>query len=150
MFALQKSNINSLSRWLMLALAVSTLVACASSQSIRHAINSYDAEKQRISLGQSRQHVLDILEPTQAQLSSRQRKEPEQYMENGKRMDIHFYRSRSFADGLVTDDEFVPYVFADDVLVAIGWTAIGGPKTQAQPRQNEPDVYFHYGHHLHY
>jgi hypothetical protein len=29
----------------------------------------------------------------------------------------------------MTDDEFTPYVFADNTLVAIGWTVLGGPIT---------------------
>ena len=53
-------------------------------------------------------------------------------------IEILYFRSGWQSDGITTDDEFTPYVFNDDVLVAIGWATLDGPKTQGQsrPRQN--------------
>lgn len=127
---------------------VGLLVACASGQSIRSAINAYDAVAGAVKLGQTKEQVLALLGPTQSELPARHAKPHEEYMQDGKLKEVYFFRSRSFADGLVTDDEFTPYIFEDGILVAIGWTAIGGPKTQAQ--QREQDVYYHYRGHLHY
>jgi len=52
-------------------------------------------------------------------------------MEEEVLVEILYYRSGWQRDGIVTDDEFTPYIFNDGVLVAIGWTTLGGPKTQA-------------------
>ena len=113
------------------------------SNSIQQTIGAYDAARGEISLGQSKQDVLSVLLPTQSALGGQFAKTPETYIEDGKTIEIYFMRSRSFNDGIVTDDEFTPYVFEDDALVAIGWTAIGGPKTQAQTRDDERDIHVH-------
>ena len=125
------------------ALIVLSIASCANVGAVSKAISAYRAEASRVELGQSKQQVLEILEPTQSGLSPQQRKSPEVYLEGETRKEIHFFRSRSFADGLVTDDEFVPYIFEDDRLVGIGWTVIGGPKTQAQSRENDANLHFH-------
>ena len=126
-----------------MGIAVVFFVAgCASSGQISGAIAAYQAQAPRIELGQSMEQVLDILLPTQSSVAMQFSKAPEEYIDNGKTKKIYFFRSRSFPDGLVTDDEFTPYVFEDGVLVAIGWTAIGGPKTQAQSRDNDYDYHF--------
>jgi len=133
-------------RWLARCAVISAcvaLLACATSGAVTQAIHAYTHQAPRIELGQSMEKVLGILQPTQANLPAKFSKPPETFVENGKTKKIYFFRSRSFADGLVTDDEFTPYVFEDGVLVAIGWTAIGGPKTQAQSRDQNYDYHFH-------
>ncbi|MGB5325773.1 MAG: hypothetical protein WBN40_10170 [Pseudomonadales bacterium] len=128
----------------VLATIVATLLAaCVSSGYLQESIDAYTSQAGRISLGQSEEEVLRILQPTQSRLATRFSKASEEYLQDGKRKKIHFFRSRSFPDGLVTDDEFTPYVFEDGVLVAIGWTAIGGPKTQAQSTDRDFDYHFH-------
>ena len=67
------------------------------------------------------------------------RKPPESSLHDGKVREIHFARSRRIPDGRTTDDEFTPYVFEDDVLVAIGWTYLGGPKTIGSPGSGAED-----------
>lgn len=124
-------------------LAVFFLASCASTQSITTAIHAFEQQSQNIQLGQTKAAVLAMLTPTQAEMPARYAKPHEQFIEDDKLTEIYFFRSRSFSDGLVTDDEFTPYVFEDGVLVAIGWTAIGGPKTQAQPRDNDTHFYRH-------
>ncbi|MBT8138294.1 MAG: DUF3192 domain-containing protein [Gammaproteobacteria bacterium] len=121
------------------------LAGCAASGFLQESIDAYHAQAGRISLGQSEEEVLRILQPTQSRLAANYRKPAEEYLQDGKRRKIYFFRSRSFPDGLVTDDEFTPYVFEDGSLIAIGWTAIGGPKTQAQTRDRDRD-YDHYFH----
>ncbi|MFB1001055.1 MAG: hypothetical protein QMC22_00815 [Pseudomonadales bacterium] len=117
------------------------LSACASNQSISTAILAFEAQAGNVQLGQSKAEVLAMLSPTQASMPSRFGKPFEAYIEDDKLKEVYFFRSRSFADGLVTDDEFIPYVFEDGVLIAIGWTAIGGPKTQAQQRESDVHIY---------
>lgn len=131
-------------RVLVLALTL-VLVACANNN-IRSAIGSYEQVRDQIQLGQSKEQVLALLKPTQQGIDSRYLKAPEQYREDETHVEVYFFRSQSFNDGIVTDDEFTPYVFEDGVLTAIGWTAIGGPKTQAQTRDEEEiHVYGRYG-----
>jgi len=117
------------------------LSACATNQSISTAILAFEAQAGNVQLGQSKAEVLAMLSPTQASMPSRFGKPFEAYIEDDKLKEVYFFRSRSFADGLVTDDEFIPYVFEDGVLIAIGWTAIGGPKTQAQQRESDVHIY---------
>ena len=107
-------------RGLLLAMLL-MISACATTSSLSTAIDAYHAQAGEIELGQSKAKVLDILTTTQAHLAARFAKPFEQYMEDEKLTEIYFFRSRSFPDGLVTDDEFTPYVFEDGVLVAIGW-----------------------------
>lgn len=133
-------NLQSL-KFLCAASVIFLLSACANNQSISTAIFSYEAQVGNIKLGQSKAEVLAMLSPTQASMPSRFGKPFESYIEDDKLKEVYFFRSRSFADGLVTDDEFTPYVFEEGVLIAIGWTAIGGPKTQAQQRESELHIY---------
>lgn len=128
-------------KYLVTVSMVALLSACASNQSIQLAISAYQAQAKNIELGQSKAQVLAILSPTQASMPARFGKPHEEYIEEDKLKEIYFFRSRSFADGLVTDDEFIPYVFEDGMLIAIGWTAIGGPKTQAQLRESDTHIY---------
>ena len=128
-------------KFLGAASVIFLLSACASNQSISTAILAFEAQAGNVQLGQSKAEVLAMLSPTQASMPSRFGKPFEAYIEDDKLKEVYFFRSRSFADGLVTDDEFIPYVFEDGVLIAIGWTAIGGPKTQAQQRESELHIY---------
>ena len=105
---------------------------CIPQLEIKSAISKYDAVANQIELGDSKEKVLSILSPTQSELSKSYRKSPEKFMNNGKKIDIYFFRSAWQSDGLTTDDEFTPYTFSDGKLIAIGWAAIGGSKTQGQ------------------
>lgn len=116
------------------------LVACATQNSISASIDRYNDVADKIKLGQTKEEVLEILAPVQVGLSSQHLKPDEMFYQDNKLKEIVFIRSRLFNDGITTDDEFVPYVFEDGKLVAIGWTAIGGPKTQAQVKPDDPSI----------
>jgi len=107
---------------------------CGCTNAVNRTIESYHAAAPQIQLGMSKQDVLKILEPTQQTLPLSQRRGPEQYYQGDIHVEIVFFRSSVNYDNILTDDEFTPYVFHDGALYAIGWTAIGGPKTQAMPR----------------
>lgn len=106
---------------------------CGCSNAVGTAIGRYHAATPQIRLGMDKDDVLRILDPTQDGLSLRQTRGPEQYTQDDVHVEIYFFRSNSNYDKILTDDEFTPYIFHDGKLAAIGWTAIGGPKTQAQP-----------------
>jgi len=61
-------------------------------------------------------------------------KRPDSYIKDGKTYNIYFLRTDRQPDGLKTDDEFTPYIFEKDTLIAIGWSYLGGPKTGGQAR----------------
>ena len=121
-------------RHMMLSL-ISILLGClcGCSNAVGKAISKYHAEVPKIQLGMQKDEVLRILEPSQQDLSLRQTRGPEQYTQDNVHVEIYFFRSHANYDKILTDDEFTPYIFHDGKLAAIGWTAIGGPKTQAQP-----------------
>ena len=100
-------------------------------------INAFHAAAPQVQLGMTKAQALAILEPTQAKLPLNQRKAPEQYRLDGKLVEIYFFLSYSNFDEVRSDDEFTPYVFHDGILQSIGWTAIGGPKTQSIPRPEQ-------------
>ena len=106
---------------------------CGCSNPVGKAISHYHAVAPQVQLGMSKENVLKILEPTQQDLSLRQTRGSEQYMQDGAHVEIHFFRSHANYDKILTDDEFTPYIFHDGKLQGIGWTAIGGPRTQALP-----------------
>ena len=106
---------------------------CGCSNTVGKAISQFHAARPQVQLGMDKGDVLRILEPTQEGLSLRQTRGSEQYTQDGVHVEIHFFRSHANYDKILTDDEFTPYIFHDGKLAAIGWTAIGGPKTQAQP-----------------
>jgi len=112
-------------------LLILILLSCVGHQ-IDSSISQYEKESTNIELGDSKQKVLSILEPTQ-KYNPKWRKKSETYIsKDGSTIAIYYYRSNRNPDNLTTDDEFVPYVFKDNVLIGIGWTSIGGIKTQGQ------------------
>ena len=106
---------------------------CGCSNAVGTAISRYHVVAPQIQLGMDKEDVLRALEPTQEGLTLRQTRGPEQYTQDNVHVEIYFFRSHANYDKILTDDEFTPYIFHDGKLAAIGWTAIGGPKTQAQP-----------------
>ncbi len=117
----------------LLIIGISVLTSgCISQVGIMSAISKYGSSASQIDLGDSKEKVLSILLPTQEDLGKSKRKSPEKFLMNGKRVDIYFFRSSWHSDGITTDDEFTPYTFINDELVAVGWSALGGAKTQGQ------------------
>ena len=127
----------------LMVLMLVSLAGCASLQSKQqHAVENYAKVAAQISLGMDKQAVKQILDPSQSCLTAPQTKLPDQYMEGEVLVEILYFRSGWQRDGIVTDDEFTPYIFNDGVLVAVGWTTLGGPKTQAQALP-ENTIYSH-------
>lgn len=118
-----------------LALATLFLVTgCGVMEATRidEAITEHQSVANRIHLGDDKDHVLAVLNPIQERLLAKERKAPESYLKDGATVEIYFARSARQPDGLTTDDEFTPYVFTNGKLTAIGWSTLGGPKTQGQ------------------
>jgi len=95
-------------------------------------VDEYAAAAHRINLGDSKEQVLTILEPTQSRLDNSDRKYPVLCTRQGISVEIYYFRSGWQDDFLNTDDEYTPYVFNDEKLVAIGWEALGGPRLRSK------------------
>ena len=93
------------------------------------ALNTYDQQKHTVRLGDSINTALPALKSMQSSLTPIWLRPAEQYLKGGSRFYIHFQRTGWIEDHVLTDDEFTPYVFANDKLVAIGWTVLGGART---------------------
>jgi hypothetical protein len=118
---------------LAVVLGAIILSGCSPARYIQKSINEYDKVESRVSLGDSKEEVLVLLEPTQRYLKDKSwRKKPDRYTKEGVLVEVYYFRSGLQSDGLTTDDEFTPYIFNDGKLVGIGWAMIGGPKTQGQ------------------
>ena len=102
---------------------------------IDEAVANYKAQAAKIKLGDSRDRVLELIEPTQFQLESNEIKAPvamATQSESGadSMIVVHFFRSARHdydqpnAQGLPPDDDFTPYIFTDDVLTGIGWPTL--------------------------
>lgn len=106
-------------------------------QAVDQAITDFQAKAAQVRLGDSKEKVLTLLQPTQEPIPVSYRRQPETFMADtpaGSKniVEIYYFRSNRIPDGINTDDEFMPYVFRDGVLTAIGWTALGGPKNTAK------------------
>jgi hypothetical protein len=89
----------------------------------------YRNMQNQLNLGDSKSKILSKLEPLMTDLPSSWKRPADQYMVDQDRYYVYYHRTSWTQDGAVTDDEFTPYVFKNDKLVAIGWQSLGGPKT---------------------
>ena len=49
-------------------------------------------------------------------------------------------RSARIPDGKANDDEFTPYTFIDGKLAAVGWHALGGPRTAGERTATQRNI----------
>lgn len=108
-----------------LALPAILLIGCATGPS---APEVYASIKDQVRLGMSRASFNELMRPVSDSTRSDLKRSDETYTENGSVVDIAYIRSSLVRDGVVTDDEYTPWVFRDGVLVAFGWRPIGGMK----------------------
>lgn len=120
--------------------AFSLFVSGCATLEIERSISQFNSVASDVSLGDKKSKVLEILGPTQEDLSDHARKRKDYFMSGPDIIEIYYFRSSRQPDGLTTDDEFTPYMFKNDVLVSIGWAALGGPKTHGQVVQPAPVV----------
>jgi hypothetical protein len=122
-------------------LLVLMLTGCAPSR-YQLTVDEYVAAAPKVSLGMSKEEVIDILKPSQQRLKNTEIKQSDIYEKDGVLVEILYFRSGWQHDGLTTDDEFTPYLFNDGKLVAVGWAVLGGPKSQGQAT-SDTKVYTH-------
>ena len=118
---------------LITAMVLVTLAGCVAITSpYQLTVDDYMIAAPKVSLGMSKSDVIGLLQPTQVHLKNTDIKQPDMYKKDGTLVEILYFRSGWQPDGLTTDDEFTPYLFNDDELVAVGWAILGGPKSQGQ------------------
>ena len=114
---------------LLIVFIALTFVGC---NGINPAIAKYKKVANQVDLGDSKEKVLAILLPTQEGLCGSCGKAPTKYIKDGVKTEIYYMRTLRQPDGLTTDDEFTPYVFKSNKLVAIGWETLNVSKSQGQ------------------
>ena len=116
------------------------LTGCAT-MSIDSSISKHQKVASQIKIGDSKEKALSLLLPTQEGLGPKSKKQPEAYKNtNGDIIEIYYMRTGRQPDNLTTDDEFTPYIFTNNELTAIGWTALGGPKSHGKVIQPAPYI----------
>jgi hypothetical protein len=129
--------------WLIPAIAGCALTGCVmerwsqeyTTARIDEAIARYKAASAKVALGDARDQVLDLLQPTQFELESNEIKPPVAFTtvtDSGQEslVEIHYFRSARHLDeapdsnGLPPNDDFTPYIFTDGVLTGIGWQTL--------------------------
>lgn len=126
-------------RWLAVVFAV-FLAGCGlvAQQQADDGIARYFEARDQIRLGDDRDSVLAVLQPINETIPPEMRRPSDQFKRDGALVEIYYARSARFPDNRSTDDEYTPYVFVNGVLESIGWQALGGPATRAQPRASTP------------
>lgn len=103
--------------------------------SINGSIREYNEHQGLVELGDSKSVVINKLKRASERLPEKLYRNPDKYKANGKYYEIIYYRSSWTSDGLNTDDEYTPYLFENNELIAIGWQTLGGPKSTAAKRR---------------
>jgi len=125
---------------LVVVVVMISIVGCTGLE-IDRAIAKYNGAANQVQLGDTKEKVLSILQPTQEGLPAAAKKPSEAFLLSGKEVEIFYFRSGRQPDNLTTDDEFTPYVFTDGVLTGFGWQVLGGPKTVGQKRSERTTIY---------
>ncbi|MCE5344086.1 MAG: hypothetical protein LLF96_10975 [Eubacteriales bacterium] len=125
------------------AICVMAAMLSGCTSPLSEGINYYHQVAPEVRIGMSKEEALSILEPATAMLPEDEKRPPEVFTnDKGQLVEIYFFRSNAYYDDVLTDDEFTPYMFTDGRLMAIGWAALGGPKTQGMPY---PRTNYHFG-----
>ena len=124
---------------ILLLLITFSFAGCATLQ-INSSISRYKTQASKIQLGDKKEKVLLTLMPTQENLPAKCSKSSEAYMDGDNKIEIYYFRSGRQPDNLTTDDEFTPYIFKNNILVGIGWTMLGGPRSIGKVIQPAPQI----------
>ena len=107
----------------VLATAIS-LAGCAPNPVTQKAVADYKTVASQISIGDTRDYALAILQTNQQVIPSHFKRRPERYFSYGDQVEIHFIRTGLDSGSSNNDDDFTPYVFKNDVLVSVGWNYV--------------------------
>ena len=128
-----------LKKLLYIPLFIFFTIGCTASSVYKLTIDEYMLAAPKIKLGMTKDEVVKILSPSQSRLENTEIKHPDMYNEKDVFVEIIYFRSGWQKDGIITDEEFTPYLFHDGKLVSVGWAKLGGAKSHAQS-QPKTDV----------
>jgi len=89
------------------------------------ALNEYAKVQNQFVMGMSRNDFYTLAAPVIQNTTSDARRDSQFYVDEGRKFEIVYLRSGWISDGASTDDEYTPFIFVDDVLVAKGWKTLG-------------------------
>lgn len=115
------------------------LINLANQVAISSEVAEYNESANKIQLGMRKSEVFSIL-PDQSNMPIGGLQPQLLRTEDGTLVEIYFYRNSLILDNRKTDDEFTPYLFANDTLIAIGWVAIKAASLRNPPEKTEPAV----------
>ena len=123
-------------KYIFLLTFISLLISCTNS-TIRRTTETYSLSQSNISIGDSINKVMNILNESQQNLGSKYKKPVKRYSKGNDIFEIFYARSGYIADNENTDDEFTPYIFKNNILTAIGWDYLGGTERTSSDIINE-------------
>ena len=92
------------------------------------AIDKYQESMDLIDLGDSKEKFFELVYSTQEHLDLSYMRPPTKYYNNQTKVEVYFVRSgvdgTGVSDGYVTSNELTPYLFYNEILVAVGWPAV--------------------------
>ena len=79
----------------LLAICVLVFVAGCSNYNIDQTVKKYKQQAPKIQIGDTKSHVLSILEPTQVSIGPNQSKTPEQFTKDNKKVEIYYFTCKN-------------------------------------------------------
>lgn len=107
------------------------VIACESTffpsvYTVKSAIAAYKDRMELVDLGDSKEKFIELVYSEQQNLPMEHTRPPTKYYKDNMKVEVYFVRSAGawVTEGEVSSDEFTPYLFIDEILVAIGWPAV--------------------------
>ena len=77
-----------------------------------------------IDLGDTKKKFIELVYSSQEHLGLEHMRPPTKYYKDQTKVEIYFVRSAWTSDEYLTSNELTPYLFYNEILVAIGWPAV--------------------------
>lgn len=87
-------------------------------------INKYKESMDLVNLGDTKEKFIELVYDTQKNLPMQYTRPPSKYFKDDRIVEVFYVRSGWDMDNILTKRELTPYLFIDDVLVAIGWPSV--------------------------
>ena len=112
-------------------LAVLILEGCVGSDYMSRdtIIETTSSSLYQLELGTNRSEALPIINNAVSMFRNKgieYIKPPQKFIKGDKKYEIFYVMSSRIPDGLITIEEFTPYIFENDILIGVGWTSVGG------------------------
>ena len=105
------------------------LTGCYAGMELDQNIAKFSTILPTIQLGDSKQNVLSKLTPLHQPFYQSELRPATQFRKGEDNYYVHYQRSAWYEDGRITDDEFTPFIFANDTLIEIGWYTLTASTT---------------------